>query len=363
MRFLFKVSLIAVLALGCTAKTLPTETPLSVSPLRLGQGEVRLPDQVIVITDGSGTMHHYETFPSAKALTRTFVAAMPERDAPALRSGGYDAGLIGFGGNERINAPLAPFDRRALANTAASLRVLGEVGGWGGRTPYRVVLGESRRALAGRSATAALVIFSDGLPDDEMAAFRSARALTAAYSGDVCIHTVHTGDDANGALFLDRLSKLTGCGSARSAASVRDASAFMQFTHDVFATRAGAAPRRPAVDACAGVIRLRGVEFEFDRAEITGVSSVVLDVAVDELLKCPQVAVRVEGHTDSMGSDAYNQSLGRRRADAVRRHLVAGGVAAGRVTVRSYGESRPIAPNDTAEGRALNRRVELHPDQ
>jgi OOP family OmpA-OmpF porin len=362
MRLLFKVSLIAVIALGCTAKTLPTEAPLSVSPLRLGQGEVRLPDQVIVITDGSGTMQHYETFPSAKALTRTFVAAMPERDAPALRPGGYDAGLIGFGGNERINAPLAPFNRRALANTAASLRILGEVDGWGGRTPYRGVLKESQRALAGRSATAALVVFSDGLPDDEMAAFRSARALSAAYSGDVCIHTVHTGDDAEGALFLDRLSKLTGCGSARSAASVRNASAFMQFTHDVFATRARAAPR-PAVDACSGVIRLRGVEFEFDRAEITGVSSVVLDTAIGELLKCPRVAVRVEGHTDSMGSDAYNQSLGQRRADAVRRHLVAGGVAAGRLTARSFGESRPIAPNDTAEGRALNRRVELHPDQ
>ena len=215
----------------------------TVSPLQLGPGEVRQPDQVIIITDASGTMHYNATFPSAKALTRTFVAAMPANNAPSRSGGGYDAALIGFGGNERINSPLAPFDRRALASTAAGLRVLGEVGGWGGRTPYRDVIGESARALTGKSATAALVIFSDGIPDDEMAALRAVRALEKAYSGNVCIHTVHTGDDAEGARFLNRLSKLTGCGSMRSAASVQNTSSFMRFTHDVFA-RAGRARTR-----------------------------------------------------------------------------------------------------------------------
>ena len=118
----------------------------------------------------------------------------------------------------------------------------------------------------------------------------------------------------------------------------------------------------PAPDACAGVVRLRGVEFEFDSAELTGVSSVVLDAAAEELRKCPNIAVRVEGHTDAVGAEAYNQGLGLRRADSVARHLVGVGIAAGRVTARSYGESRPIASNDTDEGRAMNRRVELHPE-
>jgi OOP family OmpA-OmpF porin len=73
--------------------------------------------------------------------------------------------------------------------------------------------------------------------------------------------------------------------------------------------------------------------------------------------------VRVEGHTDSLGSEEYNQNLGRRRAETVRNYLVRGGVAPQRITVRSYGETRPIATNDTDEGRQLNRRVELHTEQ
>jgi len=91
--------------------------------------------------------------------------------------------------------------------------------------------------------------------------------------------------------------------------------------------------------------------------------SVVLDAAVESLQECPDVAVGIEGHTDSVGPEAYNQSLGQRRADSVRGYLVSQGVPAARLTTRSYGETRPVASNDTDEGRALNRRVELHPAQ
>jgi len=348
--------LIAALTLGCSAKQLPSESPISVSPLQFQSGELRQPDQVIVITDASGTMYQHKTFPRAKALTQTFIAAMPEANAPAARPGGYSAGLISFGGDERIGAGLAPFNRASLANTAATYRILGEVGGFGGRTPYRNVLAESRGQLAGKRAHAALVIFSDGIPDSEESAMAAAKALIESYDGSVCIHTVQTGDDPAGAAFLDRLSKLTGCGSARTAASVQDSGAFMQFTRKVFAGK-GAPPK---MDACGGVIRLRGVEFEFDSAELKGASSVVLDVAVDSLKQCPTIPVRVEGHTDAIGSDDYNQRLGLRRAQAVREYLISGGISSGRISAKSFGESKPIATNETDEGRALNRRVELH---
>jgi OOP family OmpA-OmpF porin len=317
---------------------------------------VRVPDQVLIITDSSGTMYAHETFPLAKALTQTFVAAMPENSAPAARPGPYSAGLSGFGGDERIVWPLQTFNRAGLANTAASLEVLGELGGFGGPTPYRNVLAESRVALMGKSMAAAVVIFSDGLPDSEARAMLSGKLLVDTYNGNVCIHTVQTGDEPEGAAFLARLSSLTGCGSSRSAASVRDSGAFMAFVRQVFSGVGGPNP-------CTGVIRLRGVEFEFDSARLVGASSVVLDVAVDALRECPNIPIRVEGHTDSLGSDAYNQNLGLRRAQSVRSHLVRGGIGSSRVTARSWGESRPIATNDTDEGRALNRRVELHPGQ
>ena len=241
MRLRIGIALMAILALGCSAKQLPSESPLSVSPLQFQSNEIRQPDQVIVITDASGTMYDHKTFPLAKALTQTFIAAMPEANAPAARPGGYSVGLISFGGDERIGAGLAPLNRGALANTAASYRILGEVGGFGGRTPYRNVLAESRAQLAGKSAHSALVIFSDGIPDSEERTMASAKALIKSYRGSVCIHTVQTGDDPAGALFLDRLSKLTGCGSTRSAASIHDSGAFMQFTRKVFAGQ-GAPP-------------------------------------------------------------------------------------------------------------------------
>jgi OOP family OmpA-OmpF porin len=104
---------------------------------------------------------------------------------------------------------------------------------------------------------------------------------------------------------------------------------------------------------------LRGVNFAFDSDQIDPASAVVLDVVAETLASRPGIRVRVEGHTDSMGSESYNQGLSQRRAEAVRRYLVGQGIAASRIEARGFGESRPEASNDTAEGRALNRRVAL----
>ena len=70
--------------------------------------------------------------------------------------------------------------------------------------------------------------------------------------------------------------------------------------------------------------------------------------------------VIVEGHTDGVGSEGYNMKLSRRRAEAVRGYLVDHGIAPSRIRAEGFGKSRPVASNDTAEGRAQNRRVELH---
>lgn len=120
-------------------------------------------------------------------------------------------------------------------------------------------------------------------------------------------------------------------------------------------------PAPPAVDPCEGRIVLRGVNFEFDQAELTVASQVTLDVVAETLNQCPNVRVTVEGHTDAVGTDQYNQGLSQRRAESVRGYLVGSGVAGSRIETRGYGESQPIAGNDTDEGRAMNRRVELVP--
>jgi len=104
---------------------------------------------------------------------------------------------------------------------------------------------------------------------------------------------------------------------------------------------------------------LQGVNFEFDSAMLTADSTNILDEAVEMLKTHSDLMVEIAGHTDSVGSDDYNQGLSERRAQAVLDYFVSNGVNAGNLTARGYGESEPVADNGTSVGRAANRRVEL----
>lgn len=109
-------------------------------------------------------------------------------------------------------------------------------------------------------------------------------------------------------------------------------------------------------------IVLRGVNFDFDKATLRPDGRPILDEAARILNENPSLRVQVRGYTDSIGSDAYNLRLSIRRAETVKNYLVSKGVAASRLEVEGFGESNPVASNDTEEGRAQNRRVELVPD-
>lgn len=101
------------------------------------------------------------------------------------------------------------------------------------------------------------------------------------------------------------------------------------------------------------------MNFEFDSDRLTADSTVILDQAVAVLKQRPNAAVEVQGHTDARGKDAYNLKLSERRARAVQDYLVKAGIPAGQLTATGYGEANPVASNDTDEGRAENRRVDL----
>jgi outer membrane protein OmpA-like peptidoglycan-associated protein len=107
-------------------------------------------------------------------------------------------------------------------------------------------------------------------------------------------------------------------------------------------------------------IILRGVHFDFDKSDIRLDSRPVLDEAAEVLRDNPRVRIAVEGHTDSAGSDLYNEKLSVRRAEAVFRYLVNHGVTPERMEVIGYGKTRPVTDNESESGRAQNRRVELH---
>jgi OOP family OmpA-OmpF porin len=107
-------------------------------------------------------------------------------------------------------------------------------------------------------------------------------------------------------------------------------------------------------------IVLRGVNFDFDRAEIRPDAAVILDEAASILNENTGVRVEVSGHTDATGTDEYNQGLSERRARSVADYLSSKGVSADRLDTAGYGESKPVADNATRDGRAQNRRVELN---
>jgi outer membrane protein OmpA-like peptidoglycan-associated protein len=105
-------------------------------------------------------------------------------------------------------------------------------------------------------------------------------------------------------------------------------------------------------------IRLPGVNFASDSAQLLTGSQAVLDDAVATLRRYPDLRIEIAGHTDSSGAAAYNQTLSARRAQAVLSYFAAAGVI-NALTARGYGEDQPVADNATADGRALNRRVLL----
>jgi outer membrane protein OmpA-like peptidoglycan-associated protein len=101
------------------------------------------------------------------------------------------------------------------------------------------------------------------------------------------------------------------------------------------------------------------VLFGFDRSELNPSSETNLNKLVTVLNEYPDTNIEIQGHTDSKGTDSYNASLSERRASAVASYLRNRGVNSSRVSTKAFGESAPIASNDTESGRAQNRRVDF----
>jgi len=108
------------------------------------------------------------------------------------------------------------------------------------------------------------------------------------------------------------------------------------------------------------VIRLNNIFFDFNKATLKEASILELNRWVKFFAKYTDIKAEFQGHADWIGSDAYNQKLSERRAQSVVDYLVQQGVAGKRVTGVGFGESRPVASNETEAGRAQNRRVEIH---
>lgn len=106
-------------------------------------------------------------------------------------------------------------------------------------------------------------------------------------------------------------------------------------------------------------VRLKNIYFDFDKTTLKSESFMELNKVVDFLKQNPSVSIEISGHTDSKGSDTYNQNLSQGRSQAVVDYLISQGIDSSRLEAHGYGESKPIDSNETEEGRANNRRVEF----
>ncbi len=373
-RHLYSLASFAAIAFlgACASAPIPYKTPVSVTP---PSGQVAV-SQAVTLLDASGS--NELIFADSKATLESLVAAMP--------NGRYQAGDIHFGGNKREIVPIAAFDRAKLASAAKDASFLG------GSTPlYSVIEDELAAGIGEGSGKAAVVVISDGLATDyagrsgaDQRTIDAARALASSRGGQLCFHSVQTGDSAEGGALLKSLSQVTPCGSYRTAASLGTASALQQFARTAYL---GAAPKPretpvaatnvdsdgdgvlDPLDQCPGTLRqapvdargcwtLKGLRFAVNGAAIDPQSADLRDTLA-VLRANPGVKVRIDGHTDSDGAAAYNQDLSQRRAKAVRDYFVAEGLDASRFEVKGFGETKPVAKNDSRENKRKNRRVEL----
>lgn len=102
-----------------------------------------------------------------------------------------------------------------------------------------------------------------------------------------------------------------------------------------------------------------GVYFDTNKSDVKGTSATTLDKLAGIFKEYPDSNILVEGHTDSAGPEDYNWNLSQQRAESVSNYLIGQGISAGRFTTKWYGENQPKTSNDTSEGKAKNRRVEL----
>lgn len=348
---------------------------------------------------------------SKLAAAKAFVSRM-NQTIPDLKMKGA---LRTFGQNDRISP-----DKTVLVYGVSDYTTAGLDGGvnvikgMGGNTPMAESIRAATADLKSMSGKTAVILLSDAETLDS-SPLEAAKAMKKEYGDKICIYTVLIGSDKQGSMLMESIAKVGACGFSTSTAAVNTGQQFADFVEKVFLVKytdsdgdgvwdhldqcpdtpkgvkvddkgcpipvpkpaAGpldsdgdgvyddkdeckATPKGARVDD-RGCWVISDIRFDFDKADIKPQYYPDLDEVVVVMKQNPLLNILIEGHTDSMGSDKYNQRLSERRAGSVKEYLVQKGIASQRMNAMGFGESRPIDANETEEGRARNRRVQLTP--
>jgi OOP family OmpA-OmpF porin len=368
--------------IGCAAQQTPTPVPFQ--PVQLNPASYsKKVDTFAVVLDASSSMKDdYQgrvKFDQAREILSRMNQTIPPLD--------YKAGLAAFGSGACLDGQdskalygLAPYRRADLQAGLDSQKCAGGV------SPMSEGIARSQTQLQGNPGQVALIIISDAEDIYHEGAAANAKKLKAALGDKLCIYPIQVGRDSSGRKLMDELAKVGACGFAVNADDIASPNAMADYVTKVFLTPVAAKAAAAAAgdpdsdgdgvpdsrDKCPGTPKgakvnaqgcweMQGVYFDTDQAVIKNPK--VLDEAVVILKANPKITGEVRGYTDSTASEAHNQKLAEARAKAVRDYFIKQGIAGERIRAKGFGESNPVATNDTAQGRALNRRVELHPDR
>ncbi|MCK8602209.1 OmpA family protein [Desulfoferrobacter suflitae] len=318
-------------------------------------------DNFIILQDQSGSMYMVygggATVPSTvadggleldktkMAMSKKILSGMNDL-IPEL---GYQGSLSMVAPYQQVMPPTV-YEKAKLADAIDAIPNQQEI--YGRRTPLGMGIHNLDAVMAGLSGRTGIILISDGRENMCTNPVMEAKAIADKYQA--CFHTISLADTPEGKAVMDQISQLGDCCAANGADLLQDPAALEEFVKCVFYE-----------EAMEEVIVLRGIHFDFDKSNIKAEWVPVLDEAAAILKDNPAINIVIEGHTDSIGTDAYNQALSERRARSVYNFFRQNGIAGSRMTTVGYGESNPIAPNtnpdgtDNPEGRALNRRVEL----
>ena len=322
-------------------------------------------DNFIILQDASSTMgekaskssHYYSKLEESKDLLICMNNTLPDN---------FDvgAGMRGFGpfySEKGLIYGMTGYTKDGLNGAIQSFT------GTGGVTPLAnaITYGGydllNTPGLTDMPRPTAMILFSDGLNTDAPNPVAAAAAIKEMYGSNICIYTVLLGNDLKGKVTMDQIADAGKCGYATDSTTIGSAQGMEKFVTDVFLEKAPPKPKPVPVVMKKPVEKISYtlyIEFDFDKDMVRPQHHNDVKKIADTLAKYSEANVQLAGHTDSIGTDAYNMDLSKRRANMVKKYLeTVFKVKASRISTVGYGESKPIASNDTSEGRQRNRRV------
>jgi len=311
---------------------------------------VRTADNVIVLVDGSSSMDtaHRKYKKSNYEMEQQALAAGNSR-LPDL---GYNVGIYTFSPSWKEIYPVQKFDRAKLADAMKQLPAQPS-----GRTPLVGGLEKLEGVLKGLSGRTVVYIFSDGGYEQAVGKDPGNKTAELARKYNVCFVVISYAEDPDG------VKRVKDMGRANSCSRVIPFDAYITnpyyATGLLYYTMSVKTSQLSSTQKIVG-IKVNDINFDYDKFQLKPQEKDELNQLGKFLQANPKTFVAVQGFTDNRGSAEYNMKLSRDRAEAVTDYLVKNfKLDAGRVATMWYGEGNPIAGNDTPEGRAKNRRVEI----